>query len=99
MNAPAISTNSRQENWFKHYPPGIGQTIDRAKLSTIAEMLEATVRKFPSRTAFECMGAKITFQEFDDMATRMAGFLQNKFGLKKGDTIAIMLPNLLQFPI
>jgi long-chain acyl-CoA synthetase len=98
MNASAAQS-LRQENWFKHYPPGVDPEINHSALTTIPAMLEGTIRKFPARTAFECMGSKLTFQQFDQLATALAAYLQGPCGMKKGDTIAIMLPNLLQFPV
>ncbi len=88
-----------QKSWIQHFPPGVSAQIDENKLATIAAMLEDTASRFSARTAFECMGSSLSFAAYDEMATALAAFLQNDLGMKKGDTIAIMLPNLIQFPV
>ncbi len=88
-----------QKSSTQHYPPGVPASIDEKKLATISSMLEDTASRFASRAAFDCMGSQLSFRAYDEMATALAAFLQHDLGMKKGDTIAIMLPNLIQFPV
>lgn len=85
--------------WFKHYPPGVKHEIDLSQYTTIMNVFDEGVRKFRTNNAFTNMGVTITFEEFDGQVGKFASFLQNELKLKKGDRIAIQMPNLLQFPI
>lgn len=84
--------------WLKNYPPGVPANIDFSQFETLLEFLQECFKKYPSKYAFECMGKKMTYHEVDQYSTRFGAYLQSR-GLKPGDKIAIMIPNLLQFPI
>lgn len=85
--------------WVKRYPDGIPAEIGQFEYESLLVMLEDCFEKYADRVAFENMGKSITYRELDIMSRNFAAYLQNKFGLKKGDTIAIQMPNLLQYPI
>ncbi len=85
--------------WFASYPPGVPKHINPDNYSSLAGMLEDSFKKFGSRVAYENMGRELTFSEMDHLTETFASFLQNQLGLKKGDKIAIQMPNLLQNPI
>ncbi|MBI3220060.1 MAG: AMP-binding protein [Bacteroidetes bacterium] len=85
--------------WFKNYPPGIPQQLQPLEFSSLPELFETACKKYADRIAFENMGGKITYGEVDRLSTNFAAYLQNGLGLKKGERIAIQMPNLLQFPI
>lgn len=85
--------------WLKQYPEGISAQINIPENSNVASLLEETCQKFGSRTALTCLGADITFTQFNRLSNDFAAFLQNDAKLKKGDRIAIMLPNVIQFPV
>jgi long-chain acyl-CoA synthetase len=87
------------KSWLKHYPKDVSHTIDPARYNSINDLFEESVHKYRERTAFINMGAEITFEELDYQSADFASFLQNVAGLKKGDRIAIQMPNLLQYPI
>lgn len=84
--------------WLKNYAPGVPVNIDFSQYKNIVEFLKDCFQKYPNHTAFECMGAKLTYKEVDQYSDRFGAYLQSR-GLKPGDRIAIMMPNLLQFPI
>lgn len=84
--------------WLKNYAPGVPAKIDFAQYETLVEFLKDCFQKFPNHTAFECMGVKLTYKEVDQYSDKFGAYLQSR-GLKPGDRIAIMMPNLLQFPI
>ncbi len=84
--------------WIKNYPEKIPFSIDIPDI-TLDDMLKETTNNFPNRDALICHNENLSFTQVNEYAENLAGFLQHKWQLKKGDHIAIMLPNLLQFPI
>lgn len=84
--------------WLKSYQPGVPAEIDWTKYQSLTHMLEGAFRKFADRKAFVCMDKAITYAELDRMSLQMAAWLQSK-GLKQGARVAIMLPNVLQYPV
>jgi len=85
--------------WHSHYPKGLKPEIDLSGSKSIAGNLEAACKRFAEQPALSCMGASMSYRELDRLAGRFASYLQNVIGLKKGDRLAIMLPNVMQFPI
>lgn len=81
------------------YPEGVPEHIDPEHYQSLLEIFERSIKKFSDRTAFINMGKSITFNELDQLATAFAAYLQNDLGIKKGDAVAIMMPNLLQYPV
>ncbi|AIT09999.1 long-chain fatty acid--CoA ligase [Candidatus Francisella endociliophora] len=84
--------------WKENYPKKVPLSIDIPNI-TLSDMLKETTEKFSDKEALICHGEKLNFTQVDEYAEYFAGFLQHKWQLKKGDHVAIMLPNLLQFPI
>ncbi len=85
--------------WFSKYPKGIPQDIGPYEYQSLIELFDSAVNKYPNRVAFENFGIQYTFRQIDDLSTAFAAYLQNDLKLKKGDRIAIQMPNLIQFPI
>jgi long-chain acyl-CoA synthetase len=85
--------------WLKQYPDGIPADVDVAAYSSLKDILAASVTRFADLPAYGNMGVTITFRELDQMSRDFAAYLQKVAGLRKGDRMAIMLPNLLQYPI
>jgi long-chain acyl-CoA synthetase len=73
--------------------------IDLASLRSLKELLERSCAKYPDEVAYVQMGRSITYRQLDELSRAFAAWLQNVAGAKKGDRFAIMLPNLLQYPI
>jgi long-chain acyl-CoA synthetase len=84
--------------WLKQYPPGVPADIDVAQYSSLVELLEESFAKFKERKAFICMDKSISYRELDEMSLALAAYLQSK-GLQKGARVALMMPNVLQYPI
>lgn len=84
--------------WLKSYPPGVPAEVDPAQLRTLKELIEKTCARHAQRVAFVQMGAKLSYQQLDELSKGFAAWLQHE-GFVKGDRIAIMLPNTLQYPI
>lgn len=85
--------------WLKSYPKGIPETINPEQHQSVLEIFEVSCRKFKDQVAFENMGAKLTYEELNQLTFEFAGFLQNTAKINKGDRVAIMLPNILQYPV
>ena len=84
--------------WLKSYPPGVPAEIDPARLTSLVALLRQACTAYRSRPAFEQMGRNMTFARLDELTRDFAAWLQAA-GMAKGDRIAIMLPNTLQYPI
>ncbi len=84
--------------WLKSYPAGVPAEIDASEFSSIKDILNKSCEKFGDKKAFTCMGRSITYRDLDKLSRNFAAYLQSR-GLKKGDRMAIMLPNILQYPV
>ena len=84
--------------WLKHYPAGVPADIDVTQYSSLVELLEESFKKFADRKAFICMDKAITYRELDEMSSALGAYLQSK-GLQKGARVALMMPNVLQYPV
>lgn len=85
--------------WLKHYPPGTPAKINPDVFQSLAAVLSDSCQRHRDYAAFYNLGVTITYGELDQYARQFAAYLQNELHLQKGDRIAIMLPNLLQYPI
>ena len=84
--------------WLKQYPPGVPADIDVTQYSSLVELLEESFAKFSDRKAFICMDKSISYRDLDEMSLALGAYLQSK-GLQKGARVALMMPNVLQYPI
>src|SRR5579864_5119049 len=84
--------------WLKSYPPGVPAEIDPAQLRSLKELIEQACAAHADRVAYVQMGAELTYRQLEERSRAFGAWLQQA-GFKKGDRIAIMLPNLLQYPI
>jgi long-chain acyl-CoA synthetase len=84
--------------WLKSYPEGIPATIDVNEYASVRDVFERAIAQFGPRPAYTCMGKSITFAELDVASAAFGAFLQGR-GLKRGARVALMLPNVLQYPI
>ncbi|MEC5164175.1 long-chain acyl-CoA synthetase [Janthinobacterium sp. CG_23.3] len=84
--------------WLKSYPEGVAAEIDCTQYRSLAHLLEEAFRKYAERNAYVCMDKFLTYGELDKLSQQMAAWLQGK-GLKQGARVAIMLPNVLQYPV
>ena len=85
--------------WYKNYPKGVPHDIDPDAYSSILDVFERSVLKFRGASAYMNMSKMITYAELDALSSHFAAFLQIRFGVQKGDRLAIMMPNLIQYPI
>ncbi|QJR15181.1 long-chain-fatty-acid--CoA ligase [Usitatibacter palustris] len=84
--------------WLKSYPPGVPAEIDVREYASIRDIFEKSCAKFASLPAYSCMGRTITYAELERQSRDFGAWLQAR-GLEKGDRIAIMMPNVLQYPV
>ncbi|MCL2657443.1 MAG: long-chain-fatty-acid--CoA ligase [Betaproteobacteria bacterium] len=85
--------------WLKSYPAGVPAEIDMQRYQCIGDVFDEGVRKYGPQAAYSNMSKEISYQELDELSAHFASFLQNDLGLAKGARIALMMPNLLQYPI
>jgi long-chain acyl-CoA synthetase len=84
--------------WLKNYPNGIPANINVDKYNNLNEYLDEVFNTYKSRIAFSCMGKEISFSQVDKLSRQFAGYMISR-GLEPGDKVALMMPNLLQYPI
>ena len=85
--------------WLQSYPKGIPHEIDVDAFSSIKQIVEQSCRRFAELPAFSNFSRTLSYAELDRLSTAFGAFLQQRLGLGKGDRVAIMLPNLLQYPV
>ena len=85
--------------WLANYPAGVPAQIDTTQYRSIAQVLEIACERFAHRPAFSNMGRTLTYADIDRLSRRFASYLRNDLQLARGDRVAIMLPNVLQYPV
>ena len=85
--------------WLPQYPTGVDADVDVRAFPSVIHVFEDAVRRFPRHTAFISMGASLTYAELDAQARNFGAFLQNVARLPDGARVALMMPNLLQYPV
>ena len=84
--------------WLKSYPDSVPAEIDCTQYRSVTHLLEESFQKYADRNAFVCMDKFMTYRELDQLSRQMGAWLQSK-GLQRGARVAIMLPNVLQYPV
>lgn len=85
--------------WLKNYPPGVPAEINPAQFRSLQELISASCREFAQLPAYSSMGTSTTYAEYERRARNFGAWLQHTAKLRKGDRIALMLPNVLQYPV
>lgn len=85
--------------WLKSYPPGVPAEIDPSAFDSLNTLVDESLRQFADRVAYVQMGKSLTYRQLDALTRDFAAWLQNESGLQKGDRVALMMPNVLQYPI
>jgi long-chain acyl-CoA synthetase len=94
LDAPAM-----ERIWLASYPPGVPAEIRRDDPGTLRGLIEASCERFAPLPAFTCMGRTLSYARIDTLSRHFASWLQNGAGLRKGTRVALMMPNLLQYPV
>jgi len=84
--------------WLKSYPPGVPAEINPDQYTSLVHLLEESFQKYAQNNAYVCMDKFLTYAELDEYSKRLAGWLQSR-GMAKGARVAVMMPNVLQYPI
>jgi len=85
--------------WLKEYAPGVPAEVDNGGFRSLRDLIETSFKEYAARPAYTCMDVTLTYADLDRLSRHMAAWLQERAGLAKGDRIAIMLPNILQYPV
>ena len=85
--------------WLKSYPPDVPEQVSTPAFRSIREMVEHSFQTYPNNPAYTNMGTTITYRQLDELSMQFACYLQKSLGLTRGERVAIMLPNILQYPI
>ncbi|MFQ5935906.1 MAG: long-chain-fatty-acid--CoA ligase FadD [Acidiferrobacterales bacterium] len=85
--------------WLKAYPKGVPTEVDVLQYSSLKEVFEQSCKKYRDLPAYTNMGADLSYRQIDEQSRAFAAYLQKSVGLRKGDRVAIMLPNVLQYPV
>ncbi len=90
---------SNERPWLDHYPAGVPEQINIDEYASVAAVIDQALTNFADRPAFTNFGKTLSYREIDEASRQFAGYLTGVLKLGKGDRIAIMLPNVLQYPI
>jgi long-chain acyl-CoA synthetase len=85
--------------WLKHYPRGVPAEVDLRRFASLKELLEQCCARFRARPAFTNLGVTLSYDRLDRLSRDFGAYLQQHLGLRKGERVALMLPNLLQYPV
>ncbi|NRD73838.1 long-chain-fatty-acid--CoA ligase FadD [Shewanella sp. VB17] len=88
-----------QQVWIDNLPDDVSNEIDANQYDSLVDMLETSVSKYADQAAFVNMGATLTYRKLEERSRAFAAYLQHELKLEKGDRVAIMMPNVLQYPI
>ena len=85
--------------WLESYPPGMPEEVPEPPFRSLRELIENSFRNHPDRPSYTNMGTTISYRELDELSLQFACYLQKTLGLTRGERVAIMLPNILQYPV
>ncbi len=88
-----------QHMWLRNYPPSMPAEVDVDAFESLGDVLHRSCTSFADLNAYSNMGATLTHAELDRASRDFAAFVQGPLGLKRGDRVALMMPNLLQYPV
>ncbi len=101
----AMTTNTHfrgeelKKVWLNRYPADVPTEINPDRYQSLIDMFEQSVVRYADQPAFVNMGEVMTFRKLEERSRAFAAYLQQGLGLKKGDRVALMMPNLLQYPV
>jgi long-chain acyl-CoA synthetase len=85
--------------WLKEYPQGVPADIDAGTYASVADLVEKSCARYRDAPAFENLGVTLTYADIDRLSQDFASYLQHALGLNRGDRVAVMMPNVLQYPV
>ena len=99
MSFGGIMDNQNNRPWLKSYPEGVPSTVDTGLFNSLVDMFEFSCEKYGTKPALYGLGTSLTYAELDHKARCFAAYLQCELNVKPGDHIALMLPNIVQYPV
>ena len=87
-----------QKTWLKNYPEGVPAEINAGLYPSLVDLMTSAFQKYAQRPAYKMMGRQTSFAQLDELSRALAAYLQNS-GLEKGDRVALMMPNVMQYPV
>jgi long-chain acyl-CoA synthetase len=87
------------KSWLKSYAEDVPAELPAPEFKSLREMIEFSFNEFPDRPAYTNMGTTLTYRDLDRLSMKFACYLQKSLGLVRGERVAIMLPNVLQYPV
>jgi len=96
---PECERNHLDKIWLDHYPKGVPAAIDPSQYKSVIEVFTETCERYHDQPAFSNLGVTIDSARLDTLSLRFAAYLQNRLGLVPGERVALVMPNLLQYPI
>jgi len=85
--------------WLKSYPDDVPAELPPPPFKSIRDLFEQAFEKWPDRPSYSCMGTNLSYRQLDELSMQFASYLQQTLGLTRGERVAIMLPNVLQYPV
>ena len=85
--------------WLKHYPKNVPSIISKSKFNSIIDLMRNSSTLFPNNTAFTNLNTKLSYKKIDAYSEKFGAYLQNQLSITKSSKVAIMLPNLLTYPV
>jgi len=85
--------------WLKSYPPGVPAEIDAGAYASLGDLFDVSVARYAQRTAYVCMGGRLSYAELDVLSRQLAAYFQSVLKLPRGARIALLMPNVLQYPV
>ena len=85
--------------WYSSYPEGVPEKINEKEYNSIVDLIDQSYEKYADKPAFHCMGKTYNYSEIDQLSKKFAAYLQHNLKLEKGARVALMMPNILQYPI
>jgi long-chain acyl-CoA synthetase len=85
--------------WIREYPKGVAAEVDLSAYASVAELIDRSCERFRALPAFENMGVTLSYDDVDRLSQDFAAYLQHVLGLNRGDRVAVMMPNVLQYPV
>src|SRR5688572_30961059 len=98
--SPEVITRSlpMEKSWLRQYPKGVPEHIDYNRYASLTALMQESFDKHAKRCAYRFMGKAYSFAEIDELSQSFAAYLQSQ-GLEKGDRVAVMMPNVPQYPV
>ena len=85
--------------WLDAYPEGVPADVPEPEYRSLRDMIERSFREYPDNPAYTNLGTTLTYRQLDELSMKFAGYLQKTLGLTRGERVAVMLPNVLQYPV